>query len=72
MCPASKAAAELVHDAAIASLASNRVIDRRMAIPDDAPERPRIGTRPKKKERSYVDNDDMRDFRFVDNLKLSA
>jgi hypothetical protein len=43
-----------------------------MVIQNEAPDRPRIGARPNKKERRYVENDGMRDVRCVDNLKLSA
>jgi hypothetical protein len=51
MCAASNAAAEFVHVAAIASLASKWTAVRRTVIRDEATERPRIEARSKHRSR---------------------
>jgi hypothetical protein len=66
MCAASNAAAEFVHVAAIASLASKWTAVRRTVIRDEATERPRI------EARSNTGRGGRRDIGYAGKLKFSA
>jgi len=71
MCAASNAAAEFVHVAAIASLASKWTAVRRTVIRDEATERPRIEARSNRR-RGRAGRDGRRDIGYAGNLKFSA